>query len=514
MIYISNHYNIIKFLCIMITALFSVAATAQENRDVQIAEESVGRIEIYGYYKHSGKEVILGHGSGFLIDENIVISNEHVVEDYLENIDRFNLRFIPSNGQNSISANVIAVDKYNDLAIIRIKSSIGASGLTIFANSVNKGEKVYQLGYPSLVDSARKEFDGNNKNRVTQTSGEITNFIGSSENPTVYLHNADTARGTSGGPLLNRCGEVLAVNANAISGKIGEAAYRGGATSLVLIKFLQKNNIDYTINNQKCVDKAEKIKLAKEEEWRLEKLSDEKAAQEEREQRERAVIVRQENLEKANMAYNAAWNNAALMLLILILLLIGLTIMVILLRNKVGKAYIICTYVVIFSLITIIIWRASTMPNVADYIDIKSSDESLEKNEPLLSDRELSCVPDLQRSIYGSQSPEELPFIWRNNGCIGRGSQYVTNGKKIELLLMPKSVNTATHYIFSPSKKELVSERYFLSNNEADILRTAAPSDRKCTSKDERLAILRQKHDEMKKLLPSAPNERIVYICS
>ncbi len=510
-------YNNIYIKAILLYMVVNPTAVfAQENRDVMLAEEAVGRLEVYAYYRATGEEVILGHGTAFLVNKNTLVTNEHVVSSYLDYIDRLNIRFQPSNSQTNIDVKVLDINKSSDLAILKSQNDIDATPLTLHSQPIQKGEQVYQLGYPSLVDFARKNIDkyDKSKNRLTQTRGEVTNFTGTNAYPTAYLHNADTAKGTSGGPLLNQCGQVVAVNANATSGQVGEAAYRGGPSAQVLIDFLKKNNVEFQVTQLPCLDRAEQIRSAKEEEFRLTQVAEVKKTQQKLETIELDRIERQEAMDKALFEYEVSWKNSMIIVSIIIIFMIGLTLIFLIVRNKLSVTQERIFLATVGLLIMFLIWRISILPSAVDFLPNSAPIAANDNDEITLSDQRLQCIPNLSRSQYSVKEPESIPFIWKNSGCIGRGTQYIKVGNKYEVLLMPKTVNVATHYIFDPVKSELVSERYIFNDEEARRMLGKVPESRDCTSDKEKLKTLIAHHEEMKALLLDLPSERIVYKCS
>ena len=134
-----------------------------------------------------------GTGSGFVVDASgLIYTNEHVVSRsrdltvFFEDGTRF-------------SASMVSTDTRRDLALLKIEPDFELPVLT-FAEFVREGDEVIALGYPldygegltitKGIVSALRTFDG----------------IG-------YLQtDAATNPGNSGGPLLNRNGQVVGMN--------------------------------------------------------------------------------------------------------------------------------------------------------------------------------------------------------------------------------------------------------------------------------------------------------------
>ncbi len=134
-----------------------------------------------------------GAGSGFVVDASgLVFTNQHVVAGSR------NLRVIFEDA-TSLSASVITEDAHRDLALVKIDAGFELTELR-FAEFVREGDEVIALGYPldhgegltitKGIVSALRTFDGIG---YVQTDAAIN-------------------IGNSGGPLLNRDGEIVGMN--------------------------------------------------------------------------------------------------------------------------------------------------------------------------------------------------------------------------------------------------------------------------------------------------------------
>lgn len=135
-----------------------------------------------------------GAGSGMIIDENgYILTNAHVVWDAAT------AKIKLSDGK-TLSAEVIGRDEIIDLAILKIvgndfpKVTIGDS------DSVMQGDDVFTLGYPFGLEGDVSFKEGTISRRISD--GDATYFETSAE-----IH-----PGNSGGPLVNKYGEVVGIN--------------------------------------------------------------------------------------------------------------------------------------------------------------------------------------------------------------------------------------------------------------------------------------------------------------
>ena len=134
-----------------------------------------------------------GSGSGFVIDsDGYILTNEHVISG------QPSLNIVFDNGARLIPR-VIASDAYLDIALLRVQA---AKQLTVlpFATEVRTGQEVIALGYPLNLGET-----------MTITKG-IISALRIAEGVRYIQTDAAINFGNSGGPLLNRNGEVVGMN--------------------------------------------------------------------------------------------------------------------------------------------------------------------------------------------------------------------------------------------------------------------------------------------------------------
>ena len=134
----------------------------------------------------------LGFGSGFIMDDGLIVTNVHVVEGCSS-------AYILVNGQEKKIKieGYVAIDKANDLVILKV-SGINQKSLELgFQEIPEIGEKIFAVGNP-------KGFNGTFSEGIV--SG-IRNF----DNNQVLQITAPISPGSSGGPVLNSSGKVVGV---------------------------------------------------------------------------------------------------------------------------------------------------------------------------------------------------------------------------------------------------------------------------------------------------------------
>lgn len=139
-------------------------------------------------------ETVKGAGSGMIINTNgYILTNAHVVWDV--SVAKIKL----SDGK-SLSAEVIGRDEIVDLAILKIVGS-GFSKVTLGdSDNVVQGDDVFTLGYPFGLEGD-----------VSFKEGTISRRI-SDGNATYLETSAEIHPGNSGGPLVNKYGEIVGIN--------------------------------------------------------------------------------------------------------------------------------------------------------------------------------------------------------------------------------------------------------------------------------------------------------------
>jgi len=135
-----------------------------------------------------------GHGSGFFINnDGYIITNYHVIVDADEN-----LTVITDDGEE-LDAEVVRVDALNDIAIIKVDNKNKFSLIIPKAETFSIGDEVYAIGTPKSIELGQ-----------TLSKGIVS---GSRKHNDVNIIQSDVSvnPGNSGGPLVNKKGELIGV---------------------------------------------------------------------------------------------------------------------------------------------------------------------------------------------------------------------------------------------------------------------------------------------------------------
>ena len=172
--------------CTISTALAQTTLPAED-----IAEKALAATVYLEMKDKNGKT--LGIGSGFFVKPNLIATNYHVIEGAAKGTAKLVGKYTTYNIEG-----VTATDKTNDLALLKV-TAYGIKPLSLGDSDVVRiGETVYVAGNPKGLEgtfsdgiiSSRR--DKNTKERLQMT--------------------APISPGSSGGPVLNRKGEVIGIS--------------------------------------------------------------------------------------------------------------------------------------------------------------------------------------------------------------------------------------------------------------------------------------------------------------
>jgi uncharacterized protein len=142
-------------------------------------------------------------GTGFFITEDgDVLTSAHVVENAVR-IEIFA-------AGKALAARLVKADVANDIALLKVDTSCKALALSA-SRGVNLGDPVFTIGFPGTVLQGTAP-------KLTQ--GEVTSLVGILDEPRHFQTSLAVLPGNSGGPLLDRCGNVIGI----VAARLGDIA--------------------------------------------------------------------------------------------------------------------------------------------------------------------------------------------------------------------------------------------------------------------------------------------------
>jgi S1-C subfamily serine protease len=210
----------------------------------------------------------LGHGSGFFIGPDTVLTNAHVAENGVGG----RVFVTSATLARAIPAQIGALTRgpgggnvqpgMSDLAVLRLAEPVaGAQPLALTTQSERLTD-VVAAGYPSAVVQQETEMrsfiDDLARGRLQRppelvlTRGAITSIQQLPTGPTVIPHSADISAGNSGGPLVDNCGRVVGINTFVTRGTAFAGSVKYAQKVDSILPWLQQNGIAVATRTDAC----------------------------------------------------------------------------------------------------------------------------------------------------------------------------------------------------------------------------------------------------------------------
>jgi V8-like Glu-specific endopeptidase/uncharacterized membrane protein YqjE len=491
-------------LALLLLALL-VAAPARAD-DISAASRSVVRVVVVAV--EDGEVVGFGHGSGFAVAPNRIVTNAHVVRlavDYPKDVV---VGVVPSEGSRSYGARVVRVDPSRDLALLEMEQG-QLPPIPLYVGPLQDGTSVAALGYPGNVDLATAQ-SANDYITPLPPTRSMGNY--SNERPingiAALLHTANIARGNSGGPLLDPCGRVIGVNTFITRGDEGDSPFAFAIANREVAAFLRASGQPFSAVTGECVSMAERLAQDRDrtEAEERERLAAEQAS--ERERRQRIELARAE-------IQNIRENRVALALLLMVLASVALgAALVMLLKDKYRQAYILGGLGILFLAAAAAIFI--TRPGFAEIEAIERQPAQGAQAAPASFAGRHSCRLVAERSRITVSSTPNVELDWAEGGCVNGRTQYAPDGDVWRRILVPNGDQTVSVLEIRPGSRQYVVNRYLLG---ADAMARARALRQRidlavCTGEEPKIASLAQGQEQIRRMLPELPNERLVYDCS
>ena len=202
-------------------------------------------------------------GTGFFISsDGYIVTCYHVIENHKE----IKIKGINGDFTKAHIANVVTVDKTNDIAILKVNAGLNLTlNYGIKWEQSEVGEDIYTLGFP-LKTTMGKE--------IKLTNGIISAKSGFKGNISNYQISVPVQPGNSGGPLFDKQGNIVGiVNAK----HVGTDNVSYAIKTLILKNLIDSysQSINYSKSNL-IIDKSlsEQVKLIKQDVILIEVIND------------------------------------------------------------------------------------------------------------------------------------------------------------------------------------------------------------------------------------------------
>ncbi len=494
-----------KRILFLLLAWLVVASPARAD-DISVAGRSVVRVVVIAF--EDGEIVDFGHGSGFAVAPNRIVTNAHVVQ-VAQNApkDTIAVGIVPSAGSQSYRARVVAIDPARDLALVELDQG-SVPAIALFTGPIEDGSPVAALGYPGNVDlaTARSAEDYIRPLPPTRSVGIFSN-VRPINGITTLLHTANIARGHSGGPLLDQCGRVLGVNTLITRNQDGDAPFAFAVANRELTTFLREARQPFQANASECVNMADRLRQDRERTAAEQRARETEAGARAQQVRERAMAQVQESRE----------NRLALALLLLVLSLLafgggGIMLVKNRQRQAIGLG---ATGAVLLIAAVITFFTRPSLTGAAGTPEPASNATTAAATEPARFAGRNTCSLVAERSRITMSSTADVPLEWSANGCVNDRTQYARNGDTWSRVLVPAEEQAVSVLQFKPSNGEYVVTRYLLEAQEMARVRALRREVdvKSCTGDAEARTILADQQREIAAVRPRLPNARLVYTC-
>lgn len=493
---------------LFLLALLAVTLSPSPARadDISVAGRSVVRVVVISF-NEEGEVAGFGHGSGFAVAPNRVVTNAHVVAQAQQTQEgqTVSIGVVPSQGAQASRARVVAYDPARDLALLEVED-IQLPPIPLYVGPLDDGSPIAALGYPGNVDlaTARSADDYIQPLPPTRSVGIFSN-VRPINGITTLLHTANIARGHSGGPLLDQCGRVLGVNTLITRNQDGDAPFAFAVSNRELTAFLGQARQQYQSVTTPCISMSDRLR---EDEERS--AAEERARQQAAENAARAAQqTRQDNL---NSIMEMRENRLALSILLLVFSLLAFGgCFLLVLKNKppkhvkimggIGGAFLLGAIVAFIA-----------RPSLSTVEEAKAA-QAQPAADRFVGANVCRLVQDRSRLTISSNA--DVPLNWTANGCVNGRTQYAQNGQVWSRVLISNDQPVVSVSEFRPASGEYVLTRYQLDNQTMDRIRAARrPNEpRACSGDSEARTILADQQRDVAAMLPQLPNERLVYSC-
>lgn len=509
-----------RFLAIcalLLTTLLAGPAHA-DPADIAAASRSVVRVVLAA--TDGDKVAFVGHGSGFAVAPDKIVTNAHVVEIARQEKSVV-IGIVPSQGGTSYGGRVIAYSPGNDLALIQLQDGGRVPPMTVFSGPVADGADVVAVGYPGSVDRAQglNLDDLINPMSPVKTRGSVSGGRTTKQFDTI-LHTAPIASGNSGGPLIDNCGRILGANSFGSLSDGNDAEFGFAVSSREILSFLRKAGVKVGLTATPCRSAAD---ISQQEQRReiaarakIQAAQNAETAQRQQTETKLRTTISQDVIgERENQMAIAA------LMLVLSLVAVGGAGYLMIQKKRTpaigtagGAALLLVGAILVFL-------SRPAFSEIDDRVAVALKEELPDKNgtnggQDLATAGKYQCRLNPERSRITVSQTDSLDIEWADGGCVNGRTQYGRDGGKWSRIFVPNQEQTVTISSFDPSNAQFTTERYLLGLTAMTKAREIRQQygNRACTTDEKALSDVAEMVKAIRTELPMQTNERLVYECA
>jgi len=281
------HRVVRLFLLLILPATLTVQLAPAQVLAQSVTNASVYRIFVDARYpaqarpqqqqqRQGDPDVDSGVGTGFLVSgRRLVVTNNHVASFFREvNGQRilpvettYQIGIIRNGTAVGIRARLVATLPEKDLALLEASEDLPGSAFTIADYDPALHSELDSVGFPAIADipirAGNRNMAGVPAAQLTpiRTSGRLQRIfdvqsliIGGSPAPLsarVVQHTAQAFPGNSGGPLINRCDQVVGIHTFDTTRDRGAIALQA-ISSVEAARFLRAQNVQFRAASRFC----------------------------------------------------------------------------------------------------------------------------------------------------------------------------------------------------------------------------------------------------------------------
>lgn len=234
-----------------------VAAENEKAKREQLAREQAERKRQAEEAKKQ-QEPTNWSGTGFALNSGHVVTNYHVIDGAKDIV----VKGVKGDFTTAYHADVVASDKTNDLAILKVNDSafkgFGTVPYRIRSSMVDVGTYVWTLGYPMTAVMG---------DEIKYTDGKINSKSGIQGDLSVYQMSIPIQPGNSGSPVFDKSGYVVGIASSGLNREVFNSENVNYAIKSNYLRMLVESTLSSNIfpngTALQGISNTEQIKLAK-----------------------------------------------------------------------------------------------------------------------------------------------------------------------------------------------------------------------------------------------------------